>query len=137
MSNTLYKSTSEQKNTLTLTKSELACLNATIEILLEEETGRTESVTIMVDSPAAFPGALVKGFKAVNKIVQKYGGWAALATEVADAIWGLTAETARVSREQANAVDQLRASVNRGISLEDLLELRDRIEDQAGKRRER
>jgi hypothetical protein len=121
------------KTELTLTKSEIAFLNATIELLLEEQRGRTESVTIAVESPAAFLSVLVKGAKALNKVVQKYGGWAALATEVVDAVVGLSPESSRITPEQAKTLERLRAAASRGISLEELLELRDRLEDRGVK----
>lgn len=121
---------SDEQNSLTLTKAEIAFLNATIELMLEEQGGRSESVTIAVHDPAALAGWLVKGFKALNKVVNKYGGWAVIATEVVDAVFGLSAEPARISREQAEIMQRFRTAAKQGVSLEQLLDLRDRLQRQ-------
>jgi hypothetical protein len=113
---------------LTLTKSEIAFLNATIELMLEDQGGRTESVTIAVDDPTAFGKALVKTFKKINKWVEKNGGWLAVAALAADRVFGLTAESTSITREQAQALERFRAAARRGVTLEELLELRDRLE---------
>ena len=122
----------EEKSQLTLTRSEIAFLNATIELLREEESGRTETVTITVDNPAALAKAAVKVAKKVNKWVERNGGWLAVAALAADFIGGDLA-SARISREQAEALERFRAAARRGVSLEELIELRDRLESQSAR----
>lgn len=122
------------KTELTLTKAEIAFLNATIEMMREDELGRVESVTIMVEPAAAFWKVIVKVAKAVNKWVEKNGGWVAVATAVIDQLFGYTAESSPISREQAESLASFRAAVRRGVSLDELIELRDMIEGHSPKR---
>lgn len=119
---------------LTLTKAEIAFLNATIEMMREDQLGRVESVTIQVEPAAAAWKAIIKAAKKVNQWVEKNGGWVAVATAVVDQIFGYTAESSPISREQADSLASFRAAVKRGVSLDELIELRDLIEGQSPKR---
>jgi hypothetical protein len=117
---------------LTLTKSEIAFLNATIELMLEEQGGRTESVTIAVDHPAAFAKAFVKLAEQAYRFVAKPDvrpmifPIADYLDAALDALGGTTARTA-ITREQAEALNNLRTAGSRSVTLEELLELRDRL----------
>jgi hypothetical protein len=124
-------STRTPKYQLTLTKAEIAFINFTIELMLEEQRGRTESVTIAVDSAAAAaPKALIKTARQINKWVERNGGWLAVAGLAADFIFGFTSASSTISREQAETLDTLRGAAERGVTLDELIELRDRLEGQ-------
>jgi hypothetical protein len=113
---------------LTLTKAEIAFLDATIELMREEEEGRVESITINIDPQAsAYWKALVKTAKKVNDWVQKNGGYVALATAAVD-LFGFTATPSSVSQAQAEAFEKFRAAASQGVSLDDLIELRQQLE---------
>lgn len=118
----------QEQYELTLTRSEIAFLNATIELMLEEQGGRSESVTIVVNEPMAAAKALLKTAKKVNKWVERNGGWLAVAAMALDAVFGFTAQPSSIGREQADALQRFRAAAKRGVTLEELIELRDRLQ---------
>ncbi len=117
---------------LTLTKSELAFLNATIELMREEQAGRQESITIIIDDEPQFAAAVaraaIKVGRKVNRWVEKNGGWVAVATAVADWAWGFSASTDPVSVEHAKALRLMKEKLQKGPSLEELIQLRDMFE---------
>ena len=125
----LEKKTAKKKTEqLTLTKAEIAFLDATIELMREEE-GRVESITINIEPQSLGIGkALVKGAKKVNKWVEKNGGWVALATAAADLVFGFTSNPSSVSQSQREILERFQIAANEGVSLDELIEFRRQLE---------
>jgi hypothetical protein len=123
--------TKTKLNKVTVSKADLAFLNAMIEFEQEAQSGQSEKVTIFLDanSTAAFTGAFVKAAKWAWKNKYKL---VAAGEAVWDAIGGITSARQDVA-ENKEALSLLKPAAQEGSRLKELLKIRDQIQEQQNK----
>jgi hypothetical protein len=118
-------------NKVTVSKADLAFLNAMIEFEQEAQSGQSEKVTIFLDanSTAAFTGAFLKAGKWAWK--NKYKLLAA-GEAVWDLLGGITSARQDVA-ENKEGLSLLKPAAEEGSRLKELLKIRDQIQQQQNK----
>jgi hypothetical protein len=119
----------QDAESITLSRAELAFLQAVIEDLQEESSGRIESMTVLAD-PAVVAAKWTKVLKKVTKKVTKATKYTWLVTEF---VGGVVAETPPQLAEQRAQLAKLKEQLITLNSLEDLVELRAKFDGTATK----